>query len=313
MRRRSYTRIRCTPWAGGLCYLCAVTIAASLSANDIFVNNVLGDDRLLGTHADTQLQGRGPVRSISKALRLAGPGDRISVANTGQPYRETVSLFGARHSGSGAQPFVVEGHGAVLDGTQPVPARAWEVAYDDVFRFRPARRAYLQLFLGETLVPRSPLLAAEIDPGQLPPLPAGGWLLHDGYVHFRPPQPRPIGEFELRFTALPVGITLYDVSDVIIDGLVVQGYQLDGLNAHDVVRRCTLVDVVSRANGRAGLAVEGSSQVDVLRGKLAENGHAQLLTSGVSLTRLDDTQLLPETAPDVISHGGDVLEAEPAR
>ena len=33
-----------------------------------------------------------------KALRIADRGDQIVIANTGQPYREGISLQGARHS-----------------------------------------------------------------------------------------------------------------------------------------------------------------------------------------------------------------------
>ena len=40
--------------------------------------------------------GSGPLRTLAKALRLAGPGDHIHLANTGLPYRESVSLVGNR-------------------------------------------------------------------------------------------------------------------------------------------------------------------------------------------------------------------------
>src|SRR6266567_3812414 len=52
----------------------------SASAGDIFVDNVLGDDRRGGTTAIVTGEGGGPCLSIAKALRIAQPGDRIVVA-----------------------------------------------------------------------------------------------------------------------------------------------------------------------------------------------------------------------------------------
>ena len=79
----------------------------------------------------------GPVQSLTRGLATAQPGDRIVMSNTGEPYRESVTLFGGRNSGQRSQPFVIEGNGATLDGSLPVPPKAWEHFAGDVFRFRP--------------------------------------------------------------------------------------------------------------------------------------------------------------------------------
>src|SRR5579871_4227572 len=62
------------------------------AARDLFVNNVTGDDVLDGTAPEGQHLGQGPFRTIAKALRVAGAGDHIELANTGQPYREQVAV-----------------------------------------------------------------------------------------------------------------------------------------------------------------------------------------------------------------------------
>src|SRR5690606_32803184 len=73
--------------------------------------------------------------------------DRIVVAANGTPYRETLSLVGGRHSGNGYRPFVIQGNGAILDGTQPIPAAGWEVYRPEIYRCTPRLKAHQQVFL----------------------------------------------------------------------------------------------------------------------------------------------------------------------
>ena len=110
---------------GGLC-LALLLWSVPASARDIFVDNVSGDDRFIGSQINNAADGSGPVRTIGKALRLAGNGDAIELAATGQPYRESVSLVGSSHSGLAGHPFTIRGNGAILDGSAPVPPQAWE-------------------------------------------------------------------------------------------------------------------------------------------------------------------------------------------
>ena len=42
----------------------------------------------------------GPVKTIDRALRIAGPSDRIVLINTGVPYRDSISLAGENCSGT---------------------------------------------------------------------------------------------------------------------------------------------------------------------------------------------------------------------
>ena len=94
---------------------------AAAAGRDIHVSNIAGDDTFTGRVSQSVAGRSGPVRTIGKALRLAQAGDRIVVANTGQPYRESISLVGTRRSGYSQQPFSIEGNGATLDGSVAVP------------------------------------------------------------------------------------------------------------------------------------------------------------------------------------------------
>src|SRR3954447_11430550 len=119
-----------------LCLLAACLLLSSSAAlaRDIYVDNVLGDDRRLGTSAAPTGEMGGPCRSISKALRIAQPSDRIIVTKTGQPYRESITVQGPRHSGDDRYPLTIVGNGATLDGTMLLDDAVWEFAGNNTFR-----------------------------------------------------------------------------------------------------------------------------------------------------------------------------------
>jgi hypothetical protein len=288
----------------------AILIVPSLTeARDIYVDNVGGDDLFNGSTAEP-VGVDGPVRTIARALRLAEPHDRVVLANTGTPYRESVSLSG-RHSGSPAVPFVLDGNGAVLDGSAPIDPRLWSPVRGQkgVFRFRPPRMAYQQIFLeGKPLarVPLEPMLT------RLPALEPLEWYLWNGYVYLRIEDGKWIDEYALSHTQLTTGVTPYHVRHAVVVDLVVQGFQLDGVNVQDALG-CTLHAITARGNARSGIAVTGSSRVSIEGCLAGDNGLAQLLTEGLCVAEVSDTQLLPGTAPDVLRRGGDVriVEDEP--
>src|SRR5262245_5289596 len=107
---------------GSCLLLIACLTAAPAVARDIYVSNKQGDDHNDGNLPMPLGQLRGPYRTIERALRDTTNGDVIILENTGEPYHESVTLQAARHSGLAGKPFTIRGNGAVLDGTEPVPA-----------------------------------------------------------------------------------------------------------------------------------------------------------------------------------------------
>jgi hypothetical protein len=136
--------------------LLALSLVSAATAKDVYVNNVEGDDAFRGEGRRNLSDRSGPVRTIARALELASQGDRVILANTGEPYRESITLTGSRHSGYATRPFILQGNGAILDGSAPVPAEAWEHYRGPVFRFRPPRLAHQQLFLNDRPLVRVP-------------------------------------------------------------------------------------------------------------------------------------------------------------
>jgi len=275
--------------------------ASAAAARNIYVNNVAGNDKSSGSQPGGATVGAGPVQTITKALRLAQSGDRIVLAATGQPYRESISLVGSRHSGTPAEPMVIEGHGATLDGSAPVPPVAWEYYRGPVYRFQPPHVAYQQLFLGDRPVARVPVNKPAAEPPKLDPL---QWSLHGAYVYFAVEPGKFPEDYPLSYADQQVGITLYDVQWVVIQDLTVRGFQLDGTSAFNSARAVQLARVTCRANGRSGVAVGGASIVDLDSCVLGGNGQAQLLTLPWSETVVKRSQLLSDTAPARFDRGG---------
>lgn len=271
-----------------------------LLARDWFVNNRGGDDLFSGQIEQTGTLD-GPVRTITRALRMARAGDRIVLANSGEPYRESVSLVGGPHSGLPGHPFVIEGNGATLDGRTIIPPEAWESYHGAVFRFAPRRLAYQQLYLNNKPALRHPTPRG----GALPKLAPLEWFLDGGYLYFRIEDERMIDDYALSCAVEKTGITAYKVHDVVIQNLTIQGFQIDGIQVHDSVE-CLVGGVVSRGNGRTGIAVVGASRARLDRCMLGDNAEAQLLVEYPARATVLECDLLPKAAPPIINRGGQV-------
>ncbi len=89
---------------------------------------------------------------------------------------------------------------------------------------------------------------------------------------------------------------------------MIQGFQLDGVNAHDGVRETTLSALNCRGNGRSGISVGGASRVRIDACLVGNNGTAQVRTEGFSHTQLIGCDLLDNTAPRIVREGGRVDE-----
>jgi hypothetical protein len=291
---------------------CAVLVAFSLmwaaeaGARDLFVDNRGGDDRFDGTAPTSRGDGIGPFQTIARALRAAAPGDRIILADTGEPYRESITLQGAAHSGLSYQDLRLSGNGAVLDGSAPIPRDAWQPVGQGIWRFSPRYKSHQLLFLDGRPADRVLVEAGEPTLPTLEPL---QWCLFDRHIHFRPEEGKSPGDYALGHSVLKVGITLQDVRRVTISDLTIQGFQLDGINAHDNVFGATLDGLTCRGNARSGISVGGASRVRIQRCLLGNNGAAQLRTEGHCVVRLVDCQLLDNTAPAIVNEGGRIEAA----
>jgi hypothetical protein len=282
-------------------------LASAAAARDIYVSNLAGDDRRDGHYPDVRVVGGGPVRTISKALRLAEAGDRIVVAKSDEPYRETLSISGTRHGGNLVRPLVIEGGGATLDGTAAIPPDEWQHVAGNVFAYQPARLGHQQLFAGGRATRKHPSRFTDPAP---PRLAALEWCFWRGRIYFcTEPRKMPV-DYELSCCDLQTGITLYYVRDVLIRDLVVRGFQLDGVAVHDVVRACRLENVTAVDNGMSGVSARGASLVELDGCTLSGNGASQLRVEDFARVWLYDCRLLDATAPAIVRRGGEVISRQ---
>jgi hypothetical protein len=284
-------------------------LVSSAAGRDIFVDNLAGDDTFTGHHPGTMPDRSGPTRSIAKALWMAQQGDRIVLRNNGQPYRESLSLVGSRHSGYSFSRLTILGNGAILDGSAIVQPEEWENYRGPVFRFRPPHLAYQQLFINDRPVPR--LIPAPLadQPPKLEPL---QWCLHGGYIYFCVEPLKLPENYRLTYAAQRVGITLFHVERVCISDLTVQGFQLDGINLYNSAQDVMLERVTCRGNGRCGLTVGGASLAHVGSSLFGNNGIEQVLVMPWSELHLRQTELLSNTGPGLVNQGRRVyLDGKP--
>lgn len=96
--------------------------SSSTGGRSIHVDPIRGDDKNDGMAA--------PVRSIARAVRVAQPGDTIHL--TPATYFESIDLSG-KH-GEPGRPITLDGHGAILDGSEAVNLAEWESMGDGLYR-----------------------------------------------------------------------------------------------------------------------------------------------------------------------------------
>lgn len=286
----------------GCLFVVLVLLVAPAAGRDIYVDNVAGDDSFTGRQPRNMPDRTGPVRTIAKALRLAaGGGDRIVLIKNDQPYRESISLVGSRHSGYPQRPFVIEGNDAILDGSAPVPPQRWEHYRDGVFRFRPPRMGHQQLFINHRPAIRVAASRLAGVPPELQPL---QWCLHGGYIYFCVEPDKLPEDYNLTYAQKQTGITLLHVQGVGIVNLTVQGFQLDGISAFNSARDVYLGGLTCRGNGRSGITVGGTSTVEIDVCLVGNNGRAQLLTLPYSETSVRSSNVFSNTAPAWVDRGG---------
>ncbi|WP_417385775.1 hypothetical protein [Gimesia sp.] len=100
--------------------VCVLLICDTASADDIHVDPDQGND------AATE----GPLKTIRQAIRIAKPGDTIHL----QPkvYHEYAGFYGKQ--GTPDKPIILDGHGATLEGSEPIDVTQWAEVKTDLYR-----------------------------------------------------------------------------------------------------------------------------------------------------------------------------------
>ena len=264
------------------------------SAGDIFVDNLIGNDMFDGAQTLPIAQGSGPVRTLRRAMHLAGFGDRIVLTQPGTVYYDSLSLTGTRHSGTTERPFTIVGNGATLSGARAVPREGWRRAGPDLWKLTLTRKGFNRLLRdGRSLPELQP--APNLNP--LDGLAAGQWTAWRGEVYFRAEDDAPATQ-SFAYAAEQTGLSLYQVENLRIENLTLRDFRFDGLRAQNMCRGVTLENVNCLNNGRAGIAVSGTSRIEMTGGSLAENGRHSLLVSNPATANLREVTI--DAEPTVV-------------
>lgn len=270
-----------------------VGLASPAFARVIYVDNRVGNDVSDGTTAAVSGLRSGPVRSLQRAHVLLRPGDVIEIANTGEPYYDALRLVGDRCSGVPALPVVVNGNGAVIDGSEPVDPAAWVPLGGGLWRLDPKRKGWFGLVRGGEAVPEvaAPDDAAEPNP------PAGRWAAWRGSIYYGAEADEIPPNEPYRIATLEAGLFFYGVHHVVVRDLTVRHFRLDGVNAHDQTSDVVLQGVTSESNGRSGVFVGGSSVITIAGGAVRDNREASVLLR--ELGKIDVREAAIDTEPVV--------------
>lgn len=261
-----------------VCCAWLLAICPCLTAAEVYVDNVTGDDAFDAASATAINNISGPARTIRRALSLAKAGDTLVIVNQGQPYFETLELEGERFSGRAGNPFIISGNGALISGARRMSPTDWSYLGNSLWKFTPFRKGHYLLLNGSV-----PLPEQRVSPSApaLPKLASKKWCAWRGSIYYQAgPQPgQSPWDLPLAYAYDQVGISLYDVQNVIIRDLTIEHFRVDGVNAHDRCRGVILQNVQILENGRSGLAVGGSSLVGLKDSVMAGNRQAQLIVS----------------------------------
>lgn len=288
------------------CLALLLLMAQPLAADTLYVDNRVGDDAFDARSPRAINAVSGPTRSITRALSRAGAGDTVIIANHGIPYYETLTLEGSRFSGAGGNPFIIVGNGALISGSRRMRPDAWEYEGSALWKFTPVRKGHYLLLEGNAPLPEKPL--AHGAPA-LPTLATKTWCAWRGSIYYQagPDPGQTPADLPLAFAYEQVGITLYDVQNVIIRDLTITHFRLDGVNAHDRCQGVILQNVKLLENGRAGLAVGGSSLVGLKDSMAAGNRVSQLLISEKAQTEVLNSPLKEGPGVPFQIRGGHLL------
>lgn len=255
----------------------------------IYVDNRLGNNVLNGISPKIVDGQNGPVKTIARALQYAKQGDKIILANNETPYFESLSLAGKRFSGLGKEKFTILGNGAILSGAIPIPQNGWKQLGNGLWKVTPFRKGFFNLYRnGKSLPEYRPAKNQTVDLDNILP---GKWATHQGAIYYRGLKNQLPDTESFSLAGKSVGLTLIDIDGLHITDLTFEKFRMDGINIHDRCKNVVLENVTCTENGRCGLSVNGTSQVEVIDSKLINNRIDDLLITEQGVADLKNTEL----------------------
>ena len=201
-----------------------------MPARDIHVDPAAGHDSNDGI--------AGPKKTISSAIKIAQPGDTIHLLPV--VYRDYAGFYGKK--GEPGKPVTLDGHGATLEGSDPLEPAAWSEVSPGLFENGNLLPRLDDAMIGRWffLMNGKMNLMGRTSKGKSAPLKlpeelqAGEWTFVKDPSRAKPPSQQIYGSF---FIKLAPGRKLADEN--IFVPVRSAGVQFSGDNAHLVIRNLT--------------------------------------------------------------------------
>lgn len=227
-------------------------------------------------------------------------GDSLVFGDSGEPYFDSLNLVGARFSGSPVLPCIIQGNGATLCGIRRVPPEAWQPVGRGLWQVQFSRKGATRLFRAGATVVEHRLRSGETLADTLP---LDAWGKQAGVVSIHVSPEIAPSEEEWSYAAADYGISLVNVHHLEIRELKILGFRVDGVNVDGHCRAVRLDGLSITECGRAGVAVGGSSRVDLDRCVVRDHGRHSMIITEQAGARVDETDfgemepLVTKTAP----------------
>ncbi|RBP38522.1 hypothetical protein DES53_11140 [Roseimicrobium gellanilyticum] len=235
----------------------------AIGGSSIHVDPIKGDD----THDGVA----GPVRTIARAIRLAKPGDTVHLEPA--TYFESVDLSG-KH-GEPGRPITIDGHGAIIEGSDPVKLAEWESMGDGLYR-----RVKLMPRMDEAILSRWFFLwddkinrMSRCSKGPSQPLkkPAdllpGEWtyVKEETAFYVKLPADKPLDSVRIRYPLRSSGVVFSrEGSHLAVRNITATHVHNDGFNIHGAQRALTFENIAAIECGDDGFSAheDGDCRID---------------------------------------------------
>jgi hypothetical protein len=238
------------------------TAAAAAPGRNLHVDPANGDDKNDGVDK--------PFKTIAPAIRMAQPGDTVHLAPA--TYYESVDL--TNKHGELGRPITVDGHGAVLDGSEPVTSKEWDQVSPGLYRKQnlihriddAVIQRWFMLWNGRmnhmnrtSKGPRAPLKKpADLQPDE--------WTYAQDedafYVRLKPGQD--LDAANIRYPARSAGvIESISGSHLTVRNVTSTHVYNDGCNIHGMTRDCHFQNITSIECGDDGFSAHDDCQCEI--------------------------------------------------
>lgn len=243
-------------------FVIGVIGSADLSrAETWYVNNLVGKDDNIG-NSEKQA-----FLTLGQAVKAAKISDTISIANTGEAYREPLALI--RSGGTPSKPMIIEGHGAVISGLRQIEPNRW-VKKGEIYELT-GPQPY-----------GSPMLIIDSKrslPGDAKALQPGQWAWtrdevdkKNGTLRFRPEVGKKPADYQLEGSFEVSGLQVSSSSYFVVRNLISEFHSNDGFNIHGDCRSAVFENIEGRFNGDDGFSIHEAIEAVVRNGYFHHNG-----------------------------------------